>query len=131
LKFAPLPNHSPSAPLVFIGPPGIGKTVYVAKLAARAQLAGHEAYLISTDTIRAGAIDRLNVYAGRLGLILATTTQDDSLDKLVQTTPSDRLVLIDTPAVNPYDPDDINALIRQTNTIECETILIINAGYNT
>ena len=48
-KFAPLPNHAPSAPLVFIGPPGVGKTVCVAKLAARARLAGHEAHLISTD----------------------------------------------------------------------------------
>ena len=129
-KFAPLPNHAPSAPLVFIGPPGVGKTVCVAKLAARARLAGHEAHLISTDTIRAGALDQLNVYADRLGLTLATTAQGDSLDKLVQAAPSDTLVLIDTPAVNPYDPDGINALIRQINIIECETILVMNAGYN-
>ena len=121
LKVAIESNKLPS--MILWGPPGVGKTVCVAKLAARARLAGHEAHLISTDTIRAGALDQLNVYADRLGLTLATTAQGDSLDKLVQAAPSDTLVLIDTPAVNPYDPDGINTLIRQINIIEWATIL--------
>lgn len=111
LKFAPLPSHGPSAPLAFIGPPGVGKTVCIAKLAARARLSGHEAHLISIDTVRAGAIEQLSVYADRLGLKLTTTAQDGSLANLVQAAPASALVLIDTPAVNPYDPDDRKSVV--------------------
>lgn len=90
LKICTSTKSWPSAPLVFIGSPGVGKTVYVAKLAALTRLTGHEAHLISTDTIRAGTIDQLNVYADRLGLILATTALGDS--RQARSSPTQRQV---------------------------------------
>lgn len=129
-RFTPLPDHGPATPLVFIGPPGVGKTVCIAKLAARARLAGYEAHLITIDTVRAGAIEQLGVYAARLGLTLTTTAQGAPLATLVQSAPSSALILIDTPGANPYDPSDIEILTSQINTIDCETILVMDAGRN-
>ena len=127
-KFSPLPDHGPAKPLVFIGPPGVGKTVCVAKLAARARLAGHEAYMVTIDTVRAGAIEQLGVYADRLGLSLTTSAQGASLASLVKAGPKDALILVDTPGANPYDPGDIKILAHQIGGIDCETILVMDAG---
>jgi len=59
---APVP---PTVVLVY-GVNGTGKTTTVAKLARRLQEAGRSVLLAAADTFRAGAVDQLAVWAGRL-----------------------------------------------------------------
>jgi fused signal recognition particle receptor len=53
--------------IVVIGVNGAGKTTFIAKLAARLRKQGKRVVLAAADTFRAGAIDQLRVWAGRVG----------------------------------------------------------------
>ena len=60
--------RAPTPPTVVLvyGVNGTGKTTTVAKLARRLQDAGRSVLLAAADTFRAGAVDQLAVWAGRL-----------------------------------------------------------------
>ncbi len=64
--FAPLPERKAPRPFMLVGPPGSGKTITVAKLAARARLAGRPVGVITTDTVRAGAVEQLTAFTSIL-----------------------------------------------------------------
>ena len=53
--------------IVVIGVNGAGKTTFIGKLAARLRGQGKSVVLAAADTFRAGAIDQLKVWAGRVG----------------------------------------------------------------
>jgi fused signal recognition particle receptor len=53
--------------IVVIGVNGAGKTTFIGKLAARLRGQGKTVMLAAADTFRAGAIDQLRVWAGRVG----------------------------------------------------------------
>lgn len=63
LRFA---QQSPTV-IVVIGVNGAGKTTFIGKLAARLRADGKRVVLAAADTFRAGAIDQLRVWAGRVG----------------------------------------------------------------
>lgn len=52
--------------MVFVGVNGVGKTTTVAKVARRLQGEGRRVLLAAADTYRAGAIQQLQVWSGRL-----------------------------------------------------------------
>lgn len=71
LAGAPRPASSAAGPLevVFlVGVNGSGKTTTTAKLAAREIAQGRTVLLAAADTFRAGAIEQLEIWAGRLGV---------------------------------------------------------------
>jgi fused signal recognition particle receptor len=68
---APRPAPAPAVPLeviFLVGVNGSGKTTTTAKLAAREVAAGRSVLLAAADTFRAGAIEQLEIWAGRLGV---------------------------------------------------------------
>jgi fused signal recognition particle receptor len=68
---APRPAPVPDVPLeviFLVGVNGSGKTTTTAKLAAREVSTGNSVLLAAADTFRAGAIEQLEVWAGRLGV---------------------------------------------------------------
>jgi fused signal recognition particle receptor len=70
---AKAPQAAPVAPvplevIFLVGVNGSGKTTTTAKLAAREVAAGRSVLLAAADTFRAGAIEQLEVWAGRLGV---------------------------------------------------------------
>jgi flagellar biosynthesis protein FlhF len=126
--FAPFTSRGPNIPYMLVGAPGAGKTVAVAKLAARAVLARRKVRLITTDTVRAGGIQQLEAFGAIMNLKLYTAETDRQLARLVEAAAPDEQVLIDTQGVNPYSPRDmgeLNALIRAT---PMEPILVIAGG---
>ena len=60
-SFQPLNDAKPQKPIMLIGPPGQGKTLTVAKIAARAAMARRPFQLITTETERAGGFEQLQV----------------------------------------------------------------------
>jgi fused signal recognition particle receptor len=54
--------------VLMVGVNGVGKTTTVAKLAHRLQREGRRVMLAAADTYRAGAIEQLETWAGRLGV---------------------------------------------------------------
>jgi len=87
---------------VFVGPPGMGKTTTIAKIAAQERVArGQTLNLVATDTLRAGAIEQLRAYAAvmRLPFRVARTAAElgEALDA------ARHPVLVDTAGRSPSD----------------------------
>ena len=63
----PLPNDQPTVLLV-VGVNGAGKTTSIAKIAHTAKSEGRNVILAAGDTFRAGAIEQLKIWGGRLDI---------------------------------------------------------------
>jgi flagellar biosynthesis protein FlhF len=117
-RFQPIDAVTIRRPLLFIGPPGAGKTLTVARLATRLVLAKTPPDVITADTRRTGAYEQLAAYTDLLGIPLR------NLDELRARTPT----LIDAPGLDPFDSADraeLATLIRQTSALP---ILVLPAG---
>ena len=126
--FAPLPEAAAPKPLMMIGPPGVGKTAGVAKLAARAVLAETPVSLITTDMVRACAVEQLEAYAGRLDLVVKVAPDPVALIEAIEASGADDLILIDSMSVNPYSDGDMTALKDFTEATALEPVLVMSAG---
>ena len=80
---------------VFVGPPGVGKTTTIAKIAAQA-CANHgmRLNLVAADGFRAGAIEQLRSYASIVGAPFRVARTADELDRAL--TGTRQTALIDT-----------------------------------
>ncbi|HEX9895143.1 MAG TPA: signal recognition particle-docking protein FtsY [Gemmatimonadales bacterium] len=61
-------SGTPPTVILVVGVNGVGKTTTIAKLARRLLKQGEQVLLAAGDTYRAGAIQQLNIWAGRLGI---------------------------------------------------------------
>ncbi|MBT3703765.1 MAG: hypothetical protein HOE62_20120 [Alphaproteobacteria bacterium] len=125
--FAPL-NLMPRQPVMLVGQPGAGKTVTVAKLAARAVMAGKKVRVITTDTIRAGGVAQLRGFTDILNTELEKADAPDILRNAISYAGEDELVLIDSPGTNPYNSIEIRDLKRFLDIEGIEPVLVIAAG---
>jgi flagellar biosynthesis protein FlhF len=126
--FAPIADQGRRQPLMLVGPPGAGKTMAVAKLAARAVMAKRAVTLVTTDTVRAGAIEQLAAVARVLGLELKTADSAARLAALMLKAAPDALTLIDSSGVNPYSAADRRELSALLAAAGAEPILVMPAG---
>ncbi len=137
VQFVPLPQAPQPSPLMLVGPPGGGKTTSVAKLAARAAFKGHAVHIVTTDTMRAGAIEQLASFADILGVGLDAAASPDKL--VIALTPTDpastgdapsppRLVLIDTASANPFDAGEMARLADLAASAAAELVAVLPAG---
>ncbi|MEQ8281344.1 MAG: hypothetical protein RIC04_00105 [Parvibaculum sp.] len=139
LGFEPLPVR-PQAPIMAIGLPGAGKTVTLAKLAARAVVDGAPVDIVTTDTARTGAVAQGEAYAHLIGVNLHRAETIDALSLLLEEgnasedalgDRSHRPCFIDTASINPFDRDDFSALHRLTHNARLaanvEPVLVLSA----
>jgi flagellar biosynthesis protein FlhF len=113
---------------ILIGPPGAGKTLTTAKMAAQVVKAGHSLVLVNTDNRKAGAVEQLAAYAEVLGVRLEVAENRADLKAILKNCdPSDRL-LIDSAGANPYDFHELKELAEFAGLIELEPVLIYPAG---
>jgi len=126
-RFEPLTPANPR-PTMLVGPPGSGKTVTAAKLAARAVLAGQHVRLMTTDLVRAGGVEQLQAFAKILGTPFQPVDGPDNLAAALEACDPAELVIIDTSGVNPFSASDTAELSGLTAQGETEPVLVFAAG---
>jgi flagellar biosynthesis protein FlhF len=128
IVFAPL-SAAFKRPTMMIGPVGAGKTVSVAKIAAKAVLTGKRIDVITTDIVRAGAIAQIETYTNVLEQDLGIEETPDGLaDRLMDLT-ADQPTIIDTPGANPFVAHEMAELALFIAAHQAmDPILAISAG---
>jgi flagellar biosynthesis protein FlhF len=110
------------------GPPGGGKTVTAAKLAARAVFAGKRVRLITADAQRAGAAEQLVAFAKILNVPMERAEDAGQLAAAVAVAEPGELVVIDGPGVNPYAAADRSDWKALAAAAKAEPLLVLPAG---
>ncbi|MGC8523251.1 MAG: GTP-binding protein [Acidibrevibacterium sp.] len=126
--FATLPLAAGAAPLLFVGPPGAGKTLTVARLATRLVLAGGAPLVISADGKRAGATEQLAAYTRLLDLNLLVASQPVSLARALTRRSEGAPVLIDAPGIDPFDPAAGAEISALAGAAGARVVLVLPAG---
>lgn len=125
-QFTP-PDEKKSAPLILVGPPGAGKTLMTAKLAAQSVLEGRRPLVVTTDINRAGAIEQLSAFLSILDLPLHTAEDPQALQSLMKHAGGQEII-IDTGGLNPFDPQEMKYLARLLATGTLRAALVMPAG---
>lgn len=87
---------------VFVGPPGVGKTTTIAKIAAQERARrGKRLGIVAADGFRVGAVEQLRLYAEIIGAPLTVARTADDLEAALEG--SRRTLLLDTAGRSPSD----------------------------
>jgi flagellar biosynthesis protein FlhF len=87
---------------VFIGPPGVGKTTTIAKIAAQARgLHSTRIGMVAADGFRVGAVEQLRLYADIIGSPFAIARSGADLTRALDEL--DQPLLVDTAGRSPRD----------------------------
>jgi flagellar biosynthesis protein FlhF len=130
-SFRPLPQKPVKTAYMLVGPPGAGKTLATAKLAARAVMAGQRVSVISTDTVRAGGIEQLAAFTKLLDIGLMKAPGPKQLAHCLDKARGADQVYIDTAGINPFDPAEMRDLARFAGAGDIEPVLALPAGMDT
>lgn len=126
-RFDPI-DHRASRPIILVGPPGAGKTVTTAKLAARARLSGASVRVIATDTLKAGAMAQLQALTDALGIGLRQADGNAELSAAIAASAGGDLIIVDSVGVNPYVQAECNYLRDLISTADAEPIALLPAS---
>ncbi|MGE5515388.1 MAG: GTP-binding protein [Bacteroidota bacterium] len=127
--FACLPEHAAPRPFMLVGPPGSGKSIAAAKLAARSVLKQRHVGVITCDNLRAGATEQLAAFTRILEIDLVKARGPESLRRAVEAANGAfDLMLIDSPGLNPFRQTDLDYLTELVEAADVEPILVMAAG---
>jgi flagellar biosynthesis protein FlhF len=111
---------------VFIGPPGVGKTTTIAKIAAQERAVGGRTLgLVAADAFRAGAIEQLRSYAAVLGAPFRIARTGDELTGAMEA--ARHTLLVDTAGRSPADGHLASLLASIDRARGVRTHLVISA----
>lgn len=127
-KFAPLFDSTALRPVCLVGPPGAGKTLTIAKLAAARVLAKKNVGVMTTDLTRAGAVEQLSAYTKLLKIKLIEVEDAPALKDAIATSPGHDLILVDSSGRNPFSKADMLDLKKLVMASDVEPVLVMPAG---
>jgi flagellar biosynthesis protein FlhF len=127
-EFNPLPLEQESWRLLLVGPPGIGKTLTVSKIATQLAMKKKPVMVITTDNSRAGALEQLSAFTGILDVPLHEANNRDELKALLKKAPKTMRVIIDSAGANPYSFQEMRELGEYAGLPEIEPVLLAPAG---
>lgn len=128
ISFASLPLEAGAPPLILVGPPGAGKTLTAAKLAARLVIAGLAPMVITADGQRAGATEQLAAFTKLLGINLIVACHPVTLGRALTRRQQNVPVVIDTPGCDAFAPAQLEEIAALAATVSGTTILVLPAG---
>ncbi len=112
---------------VFVGPPGVGKTTTIAKIAAQERARkGTRLGLLSADGFRVGAVEQLRLYADIIGSPLTVARTPSELELALDS--GRRPLLLDTAGRSPSDDVSREMLRVLAGRTDVRTHLVIAAG---
>jgi len=120
--FAPVSDATALRRLILVGPPGAGKTISTAKLAARA------AAVITSDTRRAGGVEQLGAFTRLLGVELIEADGPAGLADAIGSVENGANVFIDTAGANPFSDTEMETLAALIQSADAEPVLVLAAG---
>ena len=126
--FTPLPNEAHNKPMMMVGPPGSGKTLAVAKMAARGVMNGLRVGVVTCDTVRAGGIEQLQSFTNLLRVTLHKANGAQDLRAILSDMRAYDQILIDTSGINPFDKDDVKTLARLIGAADIEPYVVMPGG---
>ncbi len=128
LRFEKLALRDSAPPLLVIGPPGAGKTLTVARLAARLVMAGAAPLVITADGQRAGAPEQLAAFTRLLDLQLLVASTPASLARALARREGGAPVLIDSPGTDPFDPAQRDEIAALAGSAGAKLAVVLPAG---
>lgn len=127
--FQPLSALGANKTFMLVGPPGAGKTLAAAKLAARGAMKGHRLNVVSTDTLRAGGVEQLAAFTRILDVPLHKARDDRELRRVLeQGQNSADFTIIDTGGFNPFRSDEMRDLARLMTAGNVTPVMVMPAG---
>jgi flagellar biosynthesis protein FlhF len=126
-KFQPITDDTVNQPIIFVGPPGAGKTMATAKFAAAAAMAKRDVAVFSADTERAGGMEQLAAFTRLLKVDLMQIEDAPALRDAIRIQKADTLILVDTPGRNPFRKDELEQL-RALVGVGGEAVLVMPSG---
>lgn len=127
-RFLTIPYTQTGLRMMTVGTPGAGKTLMIAKLAARIVQAGQHVHVITTDIKRAGGIEQLASFTEILGVELHIANTRAELKTLLTRIPANDRVLMDSAGANPYDYQELKELSEFAGLMGVEPVLVFPAG---
>lgn len=126
--FRPLPQRAHKKAIMMIGAPGSGKTLAIAKLAARGAMNGLNMGVITTDVVRAGGVEQLNAFTRLLQIDLRKAKGPQDLPHVMDELRGCDQILIDSPGTNPFNTEEVKNLARLVGCADIEPNLVLAAG---
>ena len=116
--------------VALVGPPGVGKTTTLIKLAARFGLVSRRpAHILTADVFRIAAAEQLRSLAAILGIGCDVVETPVALAQALEEHRSKDLVFIDTPGLGPDEMEDGADLARLiASHPEIDTHLVLSAS---
>jgi flagellar biosynthesis protein FlhF len=115
--------------LVFVGPPGVGKTTTLAKIAADlVTMENLRVALITLDDYRIAASEQLKVYAGIIGVPLEIVRNAGGLKTAVKKHKRCDCLLIDTPGIGRSDRKRLDELGQLLGALKSKQVHLLLSG---
>lgn len=114
--------------IMLVGPPGVGKTLAIAKIAADRVADGLPIQVITIDNKRAGSVEQLQAFTSIMGLEAEVADNRNQLRQLLRDCPADVPVVIDSFGTNPYSFSELKELTDFANLHDIEPVLVLAAG---